>query len=188
MKQIDLPDTIRLIRSSFITDPSCDPITRMDMAHAFDPIAISESRSLAATSYLDPSVFDRTMRLITLDVAPFVRGIVTYDRHVAEGRIQRGNFLSEGARPGKRLRQSRTSADAAGFRREGHFRGRVNPYLVLRTGGQWEQAVTELMDATVVDVVPQPVGDVQYAAPLPPAGDTTFGGWYIEIQPRPSVA
>ncbi|KAH6670343.1 hypothetical protein F5X68DRAFT_175794 [Plectosphaerella plurivora] len=187
MKQIDLPETIRLIRRSFTNDPSGNPITRMDMAHAFDPIAISDHR-LTATSFLDPSVFDRTMQLITIDVAPFVRGIVTYDRHVAEGHIQRGTLVSEGARPGKRLRQTRTSADAAGFRRESYFRARVNPYLVMRTGGQWEQAVTELIDATVVEVVPQPEMDMQYApVPMPPAVDNTVGGRYMQIQPRPGV-
>lgn len=187
MRQLDVPDAIRLIRGSFAKDTLGTPITRMDMAHAFDPIAISDQRSIVPASYLDPSVFDRTMRLITLDVAPYVRGIVTYDRHVAEGRIQRGTLLSEGARPGKRLRQTRISADAAGLRREGYFRARLNPYLVQRTGGQWEQAVTDLMDATVVEVVPQ-AEEVQHVVTAPQMGDTTVGGRFVQIQPRPGMA
>ncbi|KAL9946626.1 hypothetical protein ACHAO5_003707 [Verticillium nonalfalfae] len=120
------------------------PIVRYDMALAFDPIAISERHSIVPASFLDPSVFDRTMRLITLDVAPFVRGIVAHDRRMAG--TQRSSLLSESVRPGKRLRQTRTAALDGGamLRREHYFGAKLNPYFVMRTGGKgWAEAAVE---------------------------------------------
>ncbi|KAI0004835.1 hypothetical protein F4779DRAFT_598909 [Xylariaceae sp. FL0662B] len=120
------------------------PVTRMDYSVAFDPIAISEK--VLATGYLDPSVFDRPMKTISLDVAPYVRSIVISDQQLQKERLLRSNILSEGGKPGKkRMRNTRSAYSAleggprASTRREKYFSTDVNPYLVMRTGGKgWD--------------------------------------------------
>lgn len=147
MHRIGFPDAVAKIRNHVAPSSEKPPITRYDVALAFDPIAVSERQTFAPASYLDPSVFDRTMRMIMLDVAPYVRSIVAHDRRLADERAQRGTLLSEGARPGKRLRQTRTALSAgegAGMRRESYFRAKLNPHLVMRTAGNgWDEAVSE---------------------------------------------
>lgn len=98
------------------------------------------------SGHLDPSVFDRTMRLIVVDVAPFVRGIVAADERRQRQRARVGTLLvSEG---GKRRRtRAAMSAAEGGERRatrgERYFSGEVNGWLVRRTGGRWEGALEE---------------------------------------------
>ncbi|KAI1373064.1 P-loop containing nucleoside triphosphate hydrolase protein [Hypoxylon crocopeplum] len=120
------------------------PVERSDYSFAFDPIAASE-KTMAA-GYLDPSVFDRTMETITLDVAPYVRSIVAYDQRLHQERLFRSSLLSEGGQPGrKRMRTTRSAYSAleggsrASTRRERYFSADVNPHLVMRTGGKdWD--------------------------------------------------
>ncbi|CAK7209899.1 hypothetical protein SBRCBS47491_000596 [Sporothrix bragantina] len=80
--------------------PSDTPIIRrIDYSLAFDPIAVPSSAQPSAGTYtsyfapsitttsashLDPSVFDRNMTPIAVDVAPFVRNIIAH-----EGRLQK---------------------------------------------------------------------------------------------------
>ncbi|KAI1759394.1 P-loop containing nucleoside triphosphate hydrolase protein [Hypoxylon sp. FL1150] len=121
-------------------------ITRFDYSIAFDPIAASE-KTMAA-SYLDPSVFDGTMKSITLDLAPYVRSIVASDQRLQQERLQRSSLLSEGGQPGKkRMRTTRSAYSAleggarASTRREKYFSADVNPHLVMRTGGKGWNAI-----------------------------------------------
>ncbi|KAI0892776.1 P-loop containing nucleoside triphosphate hydrolase protein [Annulohypoxylon nitens] len=128
-------------------------VTRMDYSIAFDPIAASEK--IMASGYLDPSVFDGTMRSICLDVAPYVRSIVSYDQQLQQQRVSRSSLLSEGGQPGKkRMRTTRSAYSAleggprASTRRERYFSADINPYLVMRTGGEgWDTAVTWAMES-----------------------------------------
>ncbi|KAK3386236.1 hypothetical protein B0T20DRAFT_388058 [Sordaria brevicollis] len=87
---------LNLITKSFtslsLSSPSQPVINRIDLAFAFDPIATSDS--LGGVSYLDPSVFDRTTSLITLDVAPYVRGIVAYESGLQKRRLKMSKLLS----------------------------------------------------------------------------------------------
>ncbi|KAM0280219.1 hypothetical protein ACHAQH_004177 [Verticillium albo-atrum] len=145
MSCIKASDVIKRLRQPAPAEEDV-PLVRYDMALAFDPIAISERQSMVPASFLDPSVFDRTMRLITLDVAPFIRGIVAYDRRMAG--TPRSSLLSEGGRPGKRLRQTRAVMSALDggmmLRRERYFGTKLNPYFVMRTGGKgWAEAAVE---------------------------------------------
>ncbi|KAI5920463.1 hypothetical protein F4810DRAFT_414066 [Camillea tinctor] len=127
-------------------------ITRSDYSVAFDPIAVSEK--VMAGGYLDPSVFDRTMEMITLDIAPYVRSIVTYDQQLQQERRSRSTLLSEGAQPGKkRMRTTRSAYSAleggsrASIRRERYFTADINPYLVMRTGGKgWGEFVSQAVE------------------------------------------
>ncbi|KAI3320431.1 hypothetical protein HD806DRAFT_232366 [Xylariaceae sp. AK1471] len=120
------------------------PLTRKDYSIAFDPIAASEK--LLGHGYLDPSVFDGIMTPICLDVAPYVRSIVSYDQRLQNERRMRSSLLSEGGKPEKkRMRTTRAALSAleggsrATTRGEKYFAPDINPYLVMRTGGKgWE--------------------------------------------------
>ncbi|EGY19396.1 uncharacterized protein VDAG_09598 [Verticillium dahliae VdLs.17] len=161
------------------------PIVRYDMALAFDPIAISERHSIVPASFLDPSVFDRTMRLITLDVAPFVRGIVAYDRRMAG--TQRSSLLSENVRPGKRLRQTRMAALDGGamLRREHYFGSKLNPYFVMRTGGKgWAEAAVEEAQGDGIEEETQAQGDgIEEETQVPPVAVESSFEWANPVTP-----
>ncbi|OTA94717.1 hypothetical protein M434DRAFT_253650 [Hypoxylon sp. CO27-5] len=116
-------------------------IARSDYSLAFDPIAVSEKTM--ATGYLDPSVFDGTMKTICLDIAPYIRSIVAYDQRLQQERLSRSSLLSEGGQPGKkRMRTTRSAYSAleggsrSSTRRERYFSADINPHLVMRTGGK----------------------------------------------------
>lgn len=118
----------------------------MDFAFAFDPIAAPDTSSLQAVSYLEPSVFDRTLKLIALDVAPYVRGIVAYDAQLQKQRLKLSSLVSEGggggARGAKRMRTTRAALSAleggsrTTTRGERWFKADLNPYLVANTAGE----------------------------------------------------
>ncbi|KAH7041533.1 uncharacterized protein B0I36DRAFT_312976 [Microdochium trichocladiopsis] len=132
-----------LIQSSFVL-PKVKNIVRLDYSHAFDILATSPDRAAPAGGF-DPSVFDRTMRLITLEVAPYVRSIVAYDERLRQERLLRSNILSEGGKPKKKMRTTRSALSAleggvrASTRREKYFSADVNAHLVMATGGSgWD--------------------------------------------------
>ncbi|GKT99215.1 unnamed protein product [Fusarium langsethiae] len=134
---------IQSLEHSFV--PQTPPLNRMDLAHAFDPIAVNEKTVYA--SYLDPSVFDRTMSLIVLDVAPWVRGIVEFDSILMQERLKLSNLLSEGGTR-KRMRTTRSAYSAMEggerrtVRRERYFADTLNTVFVRHTAGEgWKEAV-----------------------------------------------
>ncbi|KAM0342992.1 hypothetical protein ACHAPU_009022 [Fusarium lateritium] len=133
---------IQSLKHSF--EPRTPWLKRIDLAHAFDPIAINEK--IAVASYLDPSVFDRTTKLIVLDVAPWVRGIVEFDSNLMQGRLKLSNLLSEGGTR-KRMRTTRSAYSAMEggerktTRRERYFGDSLNTSFVRRTAGKgWQEA------------------------------------------------
>ena len=130
--------------------PFTQAITRMDFAFAFDPIAEADTGSAAApATYLDPSVFDRTLTLITLDVAPYVRGIVGYEMYLQRQRQKLSKVLGDGARGSqgkKRMRTTRAALSAleggsrSTTRGERWFKADLNPFLVMKTAGEgWDR-------------------------------------------------
>ncbi|KAK4153523.1 hypothetical protein C8A00DRAFT_33752 [Chaetomidium leptoderma] len=138
---------IDCLQASFTsTLPETSVVGRMDFAFAFDPIAASDTGSpLQLGSYLEPSVFDRTLKLITVDVAPYVRGIVAYDSHLQKQRRKLSSLVSEGGRGAqgsKRMRTTRSALSAleggsrSTTRGERWFKGDINPYLVAKTAGE----------------------------------------------------
>ncbi|KAK2034107.1 ATPase [Colletotrichum zoysiae] len=154
-------NAIRRMRHSFVNPIRDAVINRYDMAYAFDPIAVSEKASATISTSLEPSVFDRTMRLITLEVAPFVRGIIGYDHRLMQDRMQRSGLLSEGGRPGKRMRNTRAAYSAlegvarVNMRKENYFSAELSTPLVMRTGGEsWQAAVDEEM--SLMNPAPSP--------------------------------
>lgn len=128
------------------------PITRKDYSIAFDPIAVSEK--ILTNGYLDPSIFDRDLTILCLDVAPYVRSIVSYDLRLYNERRSRSTLLSEGGRPEKkRMRTTRAALSAleggsrATMRRDRYFAADLNPYLVMRTGGKsWDGLVQQIIE------------------------------------------
>ncbi|KAK2592549.1 hypothetical protein QQS21_009764 [Conoideocrella luteorostrata] len=127
-------------------------MTRMDIAYAFDPIAVAPKTQ--PTSYLDPSVFDRTMRLIVTDVAPWVRGIVAFEHQLMQERLKLGIFLGEGGTR-KRMRNTRSAYSALeggerkSTRKERYFGDALDTSLVMRTGGHlWQDMVAESMQGS----------------------------------------
>ncbi|KAH8902884.1 P-loop containing nucleoside triphosphate hydrolase protein [Coniochaeta sp. PMI_546] len=141
-----------LIRHHFSTPPADTPaISRIDFSLAFDPIAASDKGLTSAASYLDPSVLDRNMEPITLDVAPYVRSIVAYDQNLQQQRLRLSNLISEGGRKGpKRMRTTRAAYSAleGGSRKttraDRWFKAELNPHLVMKTGGRgWTDLVID---------------------------------------------
>ncbi|KAF4981488.1 hypothetical protein FZEAL_2731 [Fusarium zealandicum] len=131
---------------------STTSLTRMDLALAFDPIAVNEKT--AVSSHLDPSVFDRTTKLIVSDVAPWVRGIVEFDNKLMQERMKLGNLLSEGGQGGKRKRMRTTRSAYSAMeggerkttRRERYFGDCLNTAFVRRTAGEaWSDAVIDVV-------------------------------------------
>ena len=119
-------------------------LTRKDLSLAFDPIA--EPAQLWSSN-VELCSFDRTTTLIAEDLAPYIRSIVAYDGRLQQERTKMSNLLSEGGRPGKKLRTTRAALSALEggtrktTRRERWFTGKVNAYHVMRTGlRSWSDA------------------------------------------------
>ena len=123
-------------------------IARYDFSLAFDPISEPEKASLNNGGSLEASTFDRSMTLIATDVAPFVRCIVSYDARLQQERTRLSNLLSEGGRPGKRMRTTRAAMSAleggarSTTKKERYFGPDLNPNFVLKTGmPSWLDAI-----------------------------------------------
>lgn len=85
-------------------------LTRVDFSSAFDILADPPDATLpGGTSFnLTASSFDRSFRIITHDLAPYVRSIVAHEQVLEEQRIRLSNLLSQGGN-GKRQRTTRAS-------------------------------------------------------------------------------
>lgn len=149
---LDENKATQMIYHRFKSSPPDTPaISRIDFSLAFDPIAVSDKAGSAPVSYLDPSVLDRNIEPIALDVAPYVRSIVAYDSNLQQQRLRLSNLISEGGRKGpKRMRTTRAAYSAmeggsrSTTRAEKWFKAELNPHLVMKTGGTgWTGATLE---------------------------------------------
>jgi len=137
---------VDLIQSQISSPESL--LTRKELSLAFDPISEPERMALVSGGRLEAGSFDRTLAIITLDLAPYVRSIVSHDAKLQQERNRMSNLLSEGGRKGKRMRTTRSAFSAleggarSTTRRDRYFCPDLNPYLVLRTGmPSWLEAV-----------------------------------------------
>jgi DNA polymerase III delta prime subunit len=146
-------DVVRLIRKHATVPENL--LTRHDLSLAFDPISEPEKTYVWTTTSLEGSSFDRTMSVITEDLAPYVRSIVAYDARLQQDRAKLSNLMSEGGRKGKRMRTTRAAMSAleggarSTTRRDKYFtHPALNPYLVLKTGlKSWQDALLALSPA-----------------------------------------
>lgn len=86
------------------------------------------------------------MKLIVVDVAPFVRGVVAADERRQRERAKVGTLLVSGGGKRRRTRAAMSAAEGGerrATRGERYFSGEVNGWLVRRTGGRWEGALEE---------------------------------------------
>ncbi|KAI9877368.1 MAG: hypothetical protein M1830_004101 [Pleopsidium flavum] len=125
-------------------------LIREELSAAFGPIAAPAKPSLAPSTGLLLSDFDRSTSLIVEDLAPYVRSIISYDLRLERERLRLSNLLSQGGRDGKRIRTTRASLAAleggskAHTRRERWLPTGTNATLVLRTGGRdWEDVAAQ---------------------------------------------
>ncbi|EAQ88863.1 hypothetical protein CHGG_05482 [Chaetomium globosum CBS 148.51] len=145
LRPLEETHAARRLQDSFTSPlPSTPAINRIDFAFAFDPIAAPDTTPVQLASYLEPSVFDRTLKLITLDVAPYVRSIVAYESRLQKQRVKMSSLVSEGGKGGqgsKRMRTTRAALSAleggsrSSTRGERWFSADINPYLVAKTAG-----------------------------------------------------
>lgn len=120
-----------------------DSISRLDFAAALDVLAAPPDYTQPERTFynLTPSSFDRTFRIITLDLAPYVRSIVAHEQVLEAQRLRISNLLSAGG-SAKRARTTRASRVAleGGVRetkrRDRWFDSALNFELVMRTAGK----------------------------------------------------
>jgi hypothetical protein len=162
---LDEKTATEMIRHHFTTTPVDAPaISRIDFSLAFDPIAVSDKALTAPVSYLDPSVLDRNMEPIALDVAPYVRSIVAYDSNLQQQRLRLSNLVSEGGRKGaKRMRTTRAAYSAmeggprSTTRAEKWFKADLNPHLVMKTAGTgWAEPAPAENSSITAATTPSP--------------------------------
>ncbi|KAF2126439.1 P-loop containing nucleoside triphosphate hydrolase protein [Dothidotthia symphoricarpi CBS 119687] len=117
------------------------PLTRPAFA-CLDVLAAPADPTPSSSSSLTLSSFDRAFRVITLDLAPYIRSIVAHEMLRDAERVRLSNLLSEGGRA-KRPRTTRASRVAMEggvremVRRERWFDGALGVVEVMRTGGMW---------------------------------------------------
>lgn len=121
-------------------------LTRKDFSQAFDPLAEAPGNTSASNSSLAITSFDREFRVITTDLAPYIRMIAAYDVHLEAQRLQMSNLLSVGGSQKSETKSRKTRASRSALeggkrettRRERWFDPDVNLKLILGTGGtEW---------------------------------------------------
>lgn len=122
------------------------PLNRRAFA-CFDPISTPAEVSVTNTG-LQLSVFDGTFRVITMDLAPYVRSIVQYDQALEEQRERLGLMDTDGGRRAKRARTTRAARSAlegsqrSTTRKDRWFTKELDMWSVLATGGKdWPRFV-----------------------------------------------
>lgn len=154
LNAVDETCVVSKIRQHGTMPPDDAFLSREDFSIAFDILAASEKPASAAASSLEPSVFDGSMRSIALDVAPYVRSIVTFEKGLQKQRQKLSTLMSLGGT--KRMRNTRASHAAleggsrSTTRRDKWFNSSLNDVLVLRTAGEgWADAVKVEASASV---------------------------------------
>lgn len=165
------PDQVKaLIRRHTIGIDKDEILTRQSLSLAFDPISYAPSlntlpSTVSSSSYgLEPAVFDRTLSIITTDVAPYIRGILTYENRLNQQRAERsGMFSSSTGENGKAVKKARMTRSAMSaieggtrstVRRERWFDAHLNGAWVAKTAGNgWTRAMDEEIGRRRVDAI-----------------------------------
>lgn len=139
---------ISKIRQRATTLSTTTSLSRDNFSMAFDVLAISEKEANSTSSYLDPSVFDGIMVNIVVDVAPYVRGIVAFEKELRKQRQTLSSLLSQGGKKrGRKTRAAHAALEGASrstVRRDKWFEADLNGVLVMGTAGEgWVNTVQE---------------------------------------------
>ena len=141
--------------SSLITETvqarrSEEPNGRFDYAAVFEPIARSKNPILGVPKGPQISSFDGPLSIITEDLAPYVRSIVSCDLRLEERRRLLSSLPSQPGKNGKRQRTTRASRAAleggskAHTRRERWFPKNTDLDSVLQSGGEgWQDIASQ---------------------------------------------
>ena len=128
--------------------------TRALIEVAFRPLQESIKSTSPLSRWSSNTGFDGPITTIALDIAPYIRSIVSYDIRLEEQRLRLSTLLSQAGRNGKRLRTTRASRAAleggskADTRRERWFPKSTNFTLVLETGGtEWQKVAVQRQQA-----------------------------------------
>ena len=123
---------------------------RSGLSAVFEPIARSCKAVLGVPKGPQISTFDGSLSVVTEDLAPYVRSIVSYDLRLEERRRLLGGLLSRRGKIGERQRTTRASRAAleggnkAQTRRERWFPKNTNLDLVLQSGGKgWQDIASK---------------------------------------------
>ncbi|POS85637.1 hypothetical protein EPUL_004224, partial [Erysiphe pulchra] len=132
---------------------SFETLPRIKFSQAFDPISNRDAQQTTSACgngiYFEASQFHGTQRIISEDLAPYVRGILANDARLQREREKLSNSISESGLGSKRRRTTRTAMSAleggirSETRPERYFGNKLNPILVEKTGiSYWNEALT----------------------------------------------
>ena len=123
----------------------------LKLMSTFQPIADDTPSANPFSKNMSTSSFDGPISTIVQDVAPYIRGIVSYDLRLEEQRRQLSNLLTQPGLGNKKTRTTRASRAAleggnkADTRRERWFPKQTNFSSVLETGGkEWQQVALQM--------------------------------------------
>lgn len=149
---------IDLIRKKSIS--SSETLPREKFGEAFGPISHRTAQLNFSThgnsGYFEASQFNGTQRIISEDLAPYVRGILANDARLQRDREKISNSVNEGGPGGKKRRTTRAAMSALEGRRrsetrpESYFDYRLNENLVEKTGiSYWNEALIRLQEQQI---------------------------------------
>ena len=130
---------------SLIEDQTKTEEAKLVIQGAYTDLTFSLRTSNAAAL----SVMESPRAVVALDVAPYLRSIVSYDVRLKKQREQLASLFASGA--SSRLRKTRASlaalegGDKGNTRRDNWFSDKTDADMVLQTGGEgWEMAIHQL--------------------------------------------
>lgn len=134
---------------------SIETLPKTKFSQAFDPISTRDAQQTTPAFgngiYFEASQFNGTQRIISEDLAPYVRGILANDARLQREREKLSNSINESGLSGKRRRTTRTAMSAleggirSETRPERYFGNKLNPYLVEKTGiSYWNEALIRI--------------------------------------------
>ena len=149
---INAQKVINLIPQGLRQSQTPPATTLLKLWSAFLPIANDSLAVSAAPKGMSNSSFDGPVSVILQDIAPYVRGIVSYDLRLEEQRRQLSALLAQPGAENKKTRTTRASRAAleggskANTRRERWFPKQTDFNSVLETGGkEWQKTALQVI-------------------------------------------
>lgn len=156
LQSLDESGLVARIRDHAKTLSTSTTIDRDDFSNAFDKLAVSAKGS-NASGYLDYSVFDGVFSNIAVDIAPYVRGIISFEKELQVQRQKLSSLLSQGGTKRRKTRASNAALEGgtrSTTRRDKWFDVDLNGVLVMQTAGEgWSAAVKEMKPSSQADSV-----------------------------------